>query len=45
MAAAEGKLAEKDAALLDLWMKVEAFEGRIAGLEGEKEQLRLEAAE
>ena len=30
---------------MDLWTKVEAFEGRIAGLEGEKEQLRLEAAE
>jgi hypothetical protein len=38
-------VAEKDLAILDLWKKVEGCEGEIIRLEGEKETLRIKAAE
>jgi hypothetical protein len=38
-------VAEKDVAILDLWKKVEGFESEILRLEGDKEKLRIEAAD
>jgi chromosome segregation ATPase len=43
--AAEAKVAERDATILDLWKKVEGCESEIIRLEGEKETLRIKAAE
>jgi chromosome segregation ATPase len=45
VAAAEAKVAERDETILDLWKKVEGCESEIIRLEGEKETLRIQAAE